>query len=427
MPCCGPGEGAGARNGRGREWTTPSSLSSARGGRYAPRMSGRSYGGFAQGDSDAIAEMLGRSFGFPPADTRPWLDKVGLANVRLLRDGAAPAACLLRIPMGQWFGGRSVRMVGVAGVAVPLERRGQGLGAELMAGLVRELASEGVPLSTLYPATHALYRKVGYELAGARFELAAPARALALGDRSLPLRPITPADRPQVERLHATWSASRPGSLDRGEYVWARVTSPRAEVAYGYVAGSGAALEGYVFLVQRRGPDGRHDVRLTDVAATTPRAARSILTFLGDQRSVAEQVIWYGGPAEPLLALLAEPTFAVRLGHYWMVRVTHVANALEARGWPAGVTGDLELEVRDELCAENDGRFTLQVSAERGAVRRGGSGTLRLSVRAVAPLYTGHASASALAAQGWLEGDARTLALADALFAGAAPAMSDFF
>jgi predicted acetyltransferase len=52
---------------------------------------------------------------------------------------------------------------------------------------------------------------------------------------------------------------------------------------------------------------------------------------------------------------------------------------------------------------------------------------LRLTVRALAPLYTGHASASALRALGWLEGDDDAVAIADALFAGPAPATADFF
>jgi predicted acetyltransferase len=390
-------------------------------------MSARTYGRFDEGSREAIAEMLGRSFGFPPAETGPWIDRLGASNVRVLREGDSPAACLLRIPMGQWLGGRSVRMEGVAGVAVPLERRGRGVGVELMSRLVRELAAEGVPLSTLYPATQTLYRKVGYELAGGRYEIAAPASALALGDRSVPLRPMTPADRPEVERIYAAWASSRPGYLDRGEYVWSRVASPRGETAYGYVAGRAGALEGYLFLTQRRRPDGRHDVHLTDVAAVSARAARSILTFLGDQRSVAVDVTWHGGPAEPLLALVGEPSFGVRLGHYWMTRITHVAGALEARGYGAGLGAELALHVKDELCAENGGAFTLRVEGRQGTVRRGGEGGLRLTVRALAPLYTGHASASALRALGWLEGDDDAVAIADALFAGPAPATADFF
>lgn len=394
---------------------------------YDRGMSERSFGGLVEGEVDGVGDMMGRSFAFPPAEARPWLDKVGTSNIRVLRDDERPVACLLRIPMGQWFGGRSVPMVGIAGVAVPLELRGRGLAAELMSRTLRELASEGVPLSTLYPATHTLYRKVGYELAGARFELSAPAHAFALGDRSVPVRPITPADRPAVERAHAAWAAARPGTLARAEYIWARVASPRGEVAYGYVAGEGARVEGYLFLVQRRTPDGEHDLRLTDLVATTPRAARSLLTFLGDQRSVAKQVSWFGAAAEPLLALLPERTYAARLDHHWMVRVTQVERALALRGWPVGITAELELEVSDPVCAENDGRFVLRVEGGAGTVRRGGAGALRVPVRALAPLYTGHASATTLRAVGWLEGDDRSVAAADALFAGPAPTMSDFF
>jgi predicted acetyltransferase len=60
-------------------------------------------------------------------------------------------------------------------------------------------------------------------------------------------------------------------------------------------------------------------------------------------------------------------------------------------------------------------------------VRPGGDGRLRLDVRALAPLYSGHLSPHALHAVGALEADEGSLAVAAALFGGPAPAMPDMF
>lgn len=66
---------------------------------------------------------LGQAFGHLAA----WIDYAC--------DGA-PAASLVRVPVGQRFGGRSVPMLGIAGVAVPPERRGGGLARRLMADAI---------------------------------------------------------------------------------------------------------------------------------------------------------------------------------------------------------------------------------------------------------------------------------------------------
>ncbi|HZM00306.1 MAG TPA: GNAT family N-acetyltransferase, partial [Planctomycetota bacterium] len=133
---------------------------------------GRAYGP-PRGERElaAFAEIASACFNVPEEDTRTWFERGGLRNLRLQRDGGAVAAGLLLVPMGQWFGGRAVPMTGIAGVGVPAERRGRGAALSLMRAALAELRRSGVALSTLYPATTALYRAVGYEVAGGRYAL----------------------------------------------------------------------------------------------------------------------------------------------------------------------------------------------------------------------------------------------------------------
>ena len=51
-------------------------------------------------------------------DTTPWLEAAGLDNIRVLEASGTLGAMLIVIPMGQWFGGRSLPMAGIAGVTV---------------------------------------------------------------------------------------------------------------------------------------------------------------------------------------------------------------------------------------------------------------------------------------------------------------------
>src|SRR5262245_35632767 len=85
------------------------------------------------------------AFAFPPPDAEAWLARAGHENVRVLRRGREVLGGLLLVPMGQFFGRRSVPMVGIAGVAVAPDRRRAGLGATLCRETVRELHRGRVP------------------------------------------------------------------------------------------------------------------------------------------------------------------------------------------------------------------------------------------------------------------------------------------
>jgi predicted acetyltransferase len=296
-----------------------------------------------------------------------------------------------------------------------------------MQRLLHELRGQGFPLSVLYPATQTLYRRVGYEQAGARYEIRVEAHSLDFKERNLQVRPVKPADLPMLHELYRRHASSRQGYLDRGPYVWDRVYHPRSETAYGFLVESSQGVEGYTWLVRRRKVELLQELFLTDLVASTPAAGRRLLSFLGDHRSLAREVVWTGGPADPLLMQLREQTYQVKLLFHWMLRVLDVSSALESRGYPAGVSGTLHLQVEDDLFPENRGNFILEVSGGAGRVQRGGSGLMRLDVRALAPLYTGFLSPEALRSVGALVADEDAVRLAATLFSGTAPALPDMF
>lgn len=374
-----------------------------------------------------VADIVAQSFGMSLTDTVTLVQRAGVQGYRVLREGGKVTATLGFIRMGQWLGGRSVPMVGVGSVGVSPMHRGGGAATRLMQAALRETREAGVPLSVLYPATQPLYRRVGYELAGGRYEIRVKADALELGDRSLSLRAVEPSDEPALIACYNRFAPQRHGWLDRGPFLWSRVRAPRGETAYGFLVEGASGVEGYLYLVRRNVQPLVQEVGLTDIVATTPAAARRLLRFLGDHRSLAQEVVWLGGPTDPLLMLLREQSYKVKLFMHWMARLVDVPAALEARGWAPGLSGALHLEVADDLFPENAGRFVLEVSDGAARVRKGGEGRMRLHVRALASLYTGFLTAEALRLSGALEADDASVRTASALFAGPPPAMSDMF
>jgi predicted acetyltransferase len=217
------------------------------------------------------------------------------------------------------------------------------------------------------------------------------------------------------------------GFLDRKAYIWQRVRAPREGRTRSFGVVVNGALEGYLYIRERHTSGARYDLWLSDVVALTPRAGRRLLGFIADHRTLAESVVWFGGPSDALLALLPEQRYTITLKDQWMLRIVDVAAALEARGWPPDITTELELELRDEQIAANSGRWVLEVADGRGSVRRGGGGELRLDVRGLGALYSGHLDPFALRRSGLADSDERTLARARGLFAGPAPCLPDSF
>src|SRR6185503_15451173 len=141
-------------------------------------------------------------------------------NVRVALRGTRVVGGLLLVPMGQWFGGKTVPLVGIAGVAIAPEERGRGVAKALMQSALREVAAQGGVLSGLYPATRTLYRSVGYELSGTRYAITLQPKGISVSDHSPPIRPLTEADYPEIERAYAEVARENDGYLARGPYIW---------------------------------------------------------------------------------------------------------------------------------------------------------------------------------------------------------------
>jgi len=380
-------------------------------------------------DSLAFERLVVTCFAFPPEHVSQWMKRIGLANVRLLSDGRSTPAGLAIIPMGQWFGGRSVTCAGIAAVAVAPEARNRGLGRRVMESVVRELAASDSALSCLYPATLPLYRSVGYELAGGRYESRVAALALPNSKSTLEIVPLAAIDDAAMRACYSEAAALGNGSLDRGRAMWERVRENRNEVRDGYaVVDRDGRVRAYAWFVRQRTASGlAHDLLTSDLCVADREGALALAGFFHRHRSMVHDVVWNGGAHDPFRDSLPEIGVTTQLASPWMTRIIDVVRAFEQRGFAPALTARLELEIEDPLCADNHGRFVLEVEEGTARVSRGGAGRVVVPITDLAAIYTGYASAETRARFGGVRGEARELALFSSLFAGAAPAMPDMF
>jgi len=375
----------------------------------------------------AIASAAFATPGDP--NVRRWFEKCKPSDFRVARDGAEVVGGLLLLPMGQWFGGRVVPMTGVAAVCVAAEHRSRGAAGALMRAAVVDLRAAGVPISALYPATQAVYRAAGYERAGAEYRIALTTREIDVVDRALSLRSATSADEPTMRAGYDRRARLSAGNLDRPEAIWDQIFHPIGVVSQAYLVEGPNGVEGHVVCQKRMQPDGEAKLWCPDVVALTPAAARRIATFFADHKSMIYEVGWRGSAGDPVLAVLREQSLVhARLWDWFMLRILDVAKAIESRGYAPNVAAEVHLDVvADDVLPQNVGRWIVRVGDGAARVERGGRGSLRCSIRGLAPLYTGFQSAAELRASGFVDGDDASIAAACAVFAGPSPWMAEHF
>jgi predicted acetyltransferase len=414
------------------------------------------------GDDDMEAQLdLGqRAFGVSSAgQLAGWSYMAGLRAGQGLFLGAfvggVPAGAAMIHDLRQWWLGRAIPCAGVASVKVAPEFRGGGLGRRLMTALLDAVAERGYPLSALYPATMPIYRSLGWELAGGKYEATIPARSLrtlvapdaaaafaddaGAGDESAASSAgASPADATQIRRagpddaaeVIAVIGRAHQAARDAGPLTWdegpTRQWLSRPDL-YSYLA----ADDGYA--AYRWDGAGHGNLLVERVHAVTPQSLRALWSVIASHSSVARTVTALTAPNDPFWWLTTERDATITKRSMWMLRVVDAPSAIAARGFPPAVSVSVPLEVRDRARPANSGRWQLTVADGKGALVADGAVSsgraavpLTVGARGLAALYAGTPVAtlrlSGLAAGGIPDDDASL----DSAFAATAYMVDDF-
>jgi predicted acetyltransferase len=322
--------------------------------------------------------------------------------------------------------GGSLPCAGVTAVGVYPTHRRRGVLRAMMDTQLRDVHDRGEPIAALWASEETIYQRFGYGLASWAGELTiqhewdAFAEPLELAGTT---RFVTPEEACELfPPIYDAVRRLRPGMLSRSETWWRarqlhlpedEAGSPKRFVAL-EVDGEPLAYAIYRTNFNFEGGLSATKLVVREALGSTPEAMAAIWRFLLDVDWTAVVEVPFVPPDHPLFLLLGLPRRArYRMHDAVWVRLVDVAAALSGRAYGEG--GPLVFEVRDAVCAWNDGRWKL----EHGVCERTEEEPdLALDVSALGSVYLGAVSFTqlheALRVEELRDG---AVARADALFA----------
>jgi predicted acetyltransferase len=333
-------------------------------------------------------------------------------------------------------GGETVPAAGIKHVGVLPSHRRRGINTALMRAQLDDAIGRGECLALLHASEGGIYRRFGFGQATFLGDLRMET------DRAAFLPGYQPQGRvrlfehddalPRMRPIYDAVAAARPGmiALDDPWFSWRFSEEPHHDkdlpsyyAIHETEAGEPDAYVVYEVKHDWPGEVPRLELTVHETMALTPQATADIWRFVFDIDLVHLVIAGMRPADDPLLWLLVEPRrmrFTLTDGMY--ARLVDVPAALEARGYAS--EGRIVFEVRDDFCAQNDGRFAL--AASRGSAtceRTDESPDLACAVSALGATYLGGTTFSQLVAAGQIEERTQgASARADAIFrSGPAP------
>jgi predicted acetyltransferase len=338
---------------------------------------------------------------------------------------AAAATFSLTVPGGE------VPMAGVTGVGVVPTHRRRGILTHLMRRQLDDVREAGEPVAGLWASESVIYGRFGYGMAAYSTELEME-RA-----RSQFLRPLDESGRVRlVDREEALeilpvvfdrFRARQPGFWSRTPGWWDLMLADLEHRR------DGATALWFVIHETEGQPDGyatyrvKHDwsgafpadtLLVRELIAGTDQAYARLWRYCFDVDLIAKIEAWPRAVDEPLFHMLADPRrLSVRVFDGLWLRLIDIPRALSARRYSSD--GRIALDLRDEFCPWNEGRYELEAGPDGAECSRTeGEPDLVLSAADLGAVYLGGVPFASLARAGRVQ-ECRDGALrrADALFA----------
>ena len=358
-------------------------------------------------DLEAAALVLEHAFGGPnhPDDQAVEFSVVEPGRFYGTYDGGAPVAIAGSFDLTVTVPGGPRQVAGVTWVGVKPTHRRRGLLTGLMRRQLDDLHAAGEAVAALWAAEGAIYQRFGYGPAAWDVSLKVPSGAAFAAPVAATGLRLTEPDAAVLGPIYDEVAERSLGWTARGPQWWpfrlhdpehrrAGATSLRAVLAEGPEDTEGYAL--YSTDPKWSGGVPGGVVRVRELVATTPEARARLWRYLLDLDLMDRVEAWSVAPDEPLLHLLAEPRSAVpTLKDNLWVRLVDVPTALATRCYAIDV--DLVLEVTDEFCPWNAGRWRLK-GGPHGATCTSTTDAAELQLR-VADLGAAYLGGTTLAAR----------------------------
>ncbi|HVM69473.1 MAG TPA: GNAT family N-acetyltransferase [Gaiellaceae bacterium] len=313
-------------------------------------------------------------------------------------DGGRPVALAAAYAFDLSIPGGELPCAGVTWVGVMPTHRRRGILRDLMRRQLGDVRAWGEPIAALWASESSIYGRFGYGMAAPGLSAASSVQRFGLRDGAadgVTVRLVSMEE--ALERcppVYARMRAGRAGMLSRSETWWKelRLADPQewrrgASRKFYALAERDGAVEGYTtYRVKSEWEHGfaKGEVQVVEVVAATPAATLALWRYLhGIDLTLTVQSPAFD-PASPLLLNAVDPrALGLRLGDALWLRLVDLDAALRARSYRPGEA--VVLEVRDELCPWNEGRYRVG----NGAGRTDEAADLALDTRDLASVYLG--------------------------------------
>jgi predicted acetyltransferase len=305
---------------------------------------------------------------------------------------AAAYAFDLSIPGGQ------LPCAGVTWVGVLPSHRRRGILRDFMRRQFDDIRGWGEPIAALWASEASIYGRFGYGPAAPGVAAKSNPARFALKDGKESNAAVRLIDAEEAAQLfppvYETFRAGRAGMLSRSEMWWRelRLADPKewrrgASQKFYAVAESDGAAEGYaMYRVKSEWDEGfpRGEVRVVEVFASSTAVELELWRFLHSIDLTVKVDVFSLDPASTLFLNVRDPrALGLRMADALWLRLIDLDAALKARSYKPGRS--VVLEVTDELCPWNAGRYRIGDDAGRTE----DTADLRLDVADLASAYLG--------------------------------------
>jgi predicted acetyltransferase len=357
----------------------------------------------------------------------------------------ASVSCYSQLALNIHHCGKVLPAMGLGGVAVAPERRGQGVAQLMLEHALQMARSQRLPLVMLYPFQPGFYRKLGWAWVGQTRQYRIATRHLPAYCERTGILAYHPDHLARLKAVYQQAAQHENGWLQRPDWHWQK----RLKAAPGkecYLYQDAGQILGYVIFhfTHLNPPQNLLAVNIQEWVALTNSAYRGILGFLASLRDQVDTVIWNTYPNDPFPHLLQEQQQDVRLGHPgfdfglvdplgeigsgFMWRLVDLEMACQQRQIRLGLPFELTFEVSDRILGDQ----TLTLKFSNGQMQLTDTpvaNVVKISIEHFTQLFAGVRQAHELVWTGELEftGNPDRLSALDASWQTAAPFCWDFF
>lgn len=294
--------------------------------------------------------------------------------------------------------GGELPCAGVTWVGVLPSHRRRGILRDFMRRQLQDVRSWGEPIAALWASESSIYGRFGYGIAGPGVQAMSDSRRFALRREPSPEISVRMVDADEAYEIfppvYDRLRAERAGMLSRSETWWRdlRLADPEswrrgASRRFYAVFERGGEAEGYAaYRMKGEWEEGfpNGEVRVVEALALTTDAELAIWRFLHAVDLTVKVDARLFDPGSRLVLNVRDPrALGLRFNDALWLRLVDVDAALRARSYKSG--DPVVVEVTDELCPWNAGRYRLGPDAGR----TDDTADLALDVADLASLYLG--------------------------------------